>query len=60
MFVTKDHDFEDAAQLPGPPPKVILLLIGNTRTRLVLSVLTRHEDRIQAFEKNRERILRLK
>lgn len=60
VFVTKDHDFGDATRLPGPSPKVILLLIGNTRTKLVLSVLTRHEGRIRAFESTGERILRLK
>lgn len=60
VFVTKDHDFEDPEAHPGPPPKVILLLIGNTRYDLVMSVLTRDEARIRAFESNGERILRLK
>lgn len=60
VFVTKDRDFEDATRHQGPPPKVILLLVGNTRTRLALSVLTRNEERIKGFETSGERILRLK
>jgi len=59
VLVTKDHDFEDASLHPGPPPKVILLLIGNTATPSVLALLTRHAGRIEAFGLDRERILRL-
>ncbi len=60
VLVTKDRDFEDATRHEGPPPKVILLLVGNTRTRFALSVLTRNEEQIKAFETSGERILRLK
>jgi predicted nuclease of predicted toxin-antitoxin system len=43
-LVTKDRDFERAAQFPGPPPKCILLMLGNASTDDVENLL-RHGRR---------------
>ena len=56
-FLTKDGDFEDAREHPGPPPKVILLRIGNASTSRVVALLLRNEARIVAFGADNRRIL---
>ncbi len=60
VLLTKDRDFENEREPPGPPPKVILLLIGNSSTKRVEALLSRHAERIAAFEANSERILSLR
>ena len=60
MLLAKDRDLEDERAHPGPPPKVILLRIGNTDTDLVMALLTRNEAKIRAFETSPERMLTLK
>jgi predicted nuclease of predicted toxin-antitoxin system len=60
VLVTKDHDFEDAAAYPGPPPKVILIDAGNSGTAVVMSVMTQNQSRIEGFENTAERTLRLR
>ncbi|MBA2263230.1 MAG: DUF5615 family PIN-like protein, partial [Chloroflexi bacterium] len=32
VLVTKDRDFEQAVEFPGPPPKCILIAVGNATT----------------------------
>ena len=56
-LVTKDRDFECAAQFPGPPPKCILLMLGNASTDDVESLLRHSAADIEAFEHDPRRLL---
>lgn len=49
LIVTQDSDFSDRVDLFGHPPKVIWLRCGNTATRYVADLLTRHRAAIEAF-----------
>lgn len=40
VIVTFDEDFESLANLYGFPPKVIILKLGNSSTKVIASVLT--------------------
>lgn len=48
-IVTKDSDFQRLAQVLGPPPKVILLHIGNGSTTVVEALLRTHFVEISSF-----------
>ena len=39
VIVTKDNDFHWRAEVFGPPPKIIMVRLGNCQTRLVESLL---------------------
>jgi predicted nuclease of predicted toxin-antitoxin system len=47
--VSKDADFARLSAVPGPPPKVIWLRIGNGPTRDVVALLQTRAADIQAF-----------
>lgn len=49
IIVTKDNDFQWRAEVHGPPPKVIMVRLGNCRTRLVESLLRMHSPDIEQF-----------
>ena len=59
MIMTKDADFDDEAAHPGPPPKAIHLLIGNSSTRAIDALVRSSIDEILAFEHDSERILEI-
>lgn len=56
-LVTKDRDFERAARFPGPPPKCILLIVGNASTDDIESVIRDAAPSIDAFEHDSGRLL---
>jgi predicted nuclease of predicted toxin-antitoxin system len=41
VVMTKDHDFVERVNRFGPPPRVIWLTIGNTKTRVLKDVLSK-------------------
>lgn len=49
IIVSKDNDFRQRVLLLGPPPKVIWLDLGNSRTAAVASLLRTSPERIRAF-----------
>lgn len=57
--VTKDRDFESAADFPGPPPKCILVILGNANTDDIEALLRRSVAEIDAFEHDERRLLTL-
>lgn len=58
-LVTKDHDFESAADFTGPPPKCIVVSLGNASTDDVEALLRRSTVEIDAFEHDDRRLLTL-
>ncbi len=48
-IVTKDADFLQRSWLLGPPPKVIVLRVGNAGTRTVEVLLRRQHIRMRDF-----------
>jgi predicted nuclease of predicted toxin-antitoxin system len=56
-LVTKDRDFERAAQFPGPPPKCILVMLGNASTDDAENLLRQSASDIEAFEHDPRRLL---
>ena len=57
--LTKDHDFEALAIASGPPPRVVVLAIGNCTTAEAAEVMFANADLIDAFLKGEESILTL-
>src|SRR5687768_11273568 len=49
VVVSKDADFYHRALMGAPPPKLVWLRIGNCTRDLLLSVLVRHRQDIEAF-----------
>ena len=60
VLLTKDQDFESQILHPGPPPKGIILYLGNTTTVAVERLIRSHAAEITAFETDGERILRVR
>ncbi|HJQ35490.1 MAG TPA: DUF5615 family PIN-like protein [Pyrinomonadaceae bacterium] len=54
-IVTKDADFGDLCMLRGFPPKVVWIRRGNCKTQAVEAILRRHQDDIEAL--NRDEIV---
>lgn len=48
-IVSKDSDFRQRAFLLGPPPKVIVVALGNCTTSQVEELLRKHSREIQHF-----------
>lgn len=48
-IVSKDDDFRERAIIDGPPPKVVILRIGNCTTERLANLLTEHKHGIAAF-----------
>lgn len=48
-IVSKDSDFQQRAMVFGSPPKVILVRLGNCRTRLVESLLRQRSAQVAQF-----------
>lgn len=59
VLITKDRDFQRAKDFPGPPPKCILITAGNASTDDIEDLLRRSMARIDGFETDPARILRL-
>lgn len=47
--VTKDSDFADGRKHPGPPPKAVRLLIGNSTIAELEQYIRDHAAAIEAF-----------
>lgn len=54
ILVTKDEDFRELAIRKGPPPKVIILLVGNCTTARIEAVLRRSQGDIERFSADPE------
>ncbi len=52
VVISKDSDFNDLAFMHGPPPKVIWLRIGNTKTDDIAVLLNNEAERIHTFGSN--------
>jgi predicted nuclease of predicted toxin-antitoxin system len=50
--VTNDDDFLELSILKGFPPKVILLRVGNQKTKYIAKVLITHTENIDLFYKS--------
>jgi predicted nuclease of predicted toxin-antitoxin system len=48
-IITKDEDFIKLSMIFGPPPKVILLSIGNLKNKDLAEVIKRNTTNIQKF-----------
>lgn len=48
-IVTKDNDFQWRAEVVGPPPKVIMVRLGNCRTGIVESLIRMSLRDIEGF-----------
>lgn len=49
VIVSKDDDFRELALAFGPPPKVLLLCIGNCSTKSIEILLRKYRQQIQDF-----------
>lgn len=49
VIVSFDEDFESLANLYGFPPKVVILRLGNSSTKIIASVLTSKASDIENF-----------
>ena len=56
-IISKDKDFYQRALLYGSPPKFVWLCIGNCTRSDLLSLIQRHEGKIQMFETSPESVL---
>ena len=52
MLVTKDENFQRLSVLPGPPPKVICIRLGNCATADVARLLRFRAKEVHAFVEN--------
>lgn len=57
VIVSKDHDFRQMSFLLGAPPKVILVRLGNSSTRLVEQALRKHFALIAIFVGDKDKAL---
>jgi predicted nuclease of predicted toxin-antitoxin system len=48
-IVSKDSDFVSRVTLRGPPPRLVLLRVGNASTRQITDLLRAHADQIRGF-----------
>lgn len=49
IIVSKDDDFRELALTYGPPPKVLMLLLGNCSTDQIENLLRKNESVIREF-----------
>ena len=56
-LVLKDDDFRQLSLLRGPPPKVLVLGIGNGGNAAVLAALLNNRARIEAFNADEQESL---
>ncbi|MCC5790895.1 MAG: DUF5615 family PIN-like protein [Opitutales bacterium] len=54
VLVTKDDDFRELALAFGPPPKVLMLCVGNCSTKFIETLLCKRKEEIEEFVKNAE------
>ena len=59
VLVTKDRDFEQAVEFPGPPPKCLLIAVGNASTDDVEQLIRQSIADLDAFEHDGRRLLAL-
>ena len=57
IIVSKDDDFRELALALGPPPKVLILCVGNRATREMESLLRKNSQRIESFANDEEAAL---
>jgi predicted nuclease of predicted toxin-antitoxin system len=50
MLVTKDDDFVEMSGLRGPPPKLVVIGVGNCTTAAVATLLLQSIERLRLFE----------
>ena len=55
VVVTKDRDYRRLSVELGHPPKVILILSGNSPVAVVESLLRDHYDEIESFDQDPDR-----
>lgn len=53
-IVTNDDDFEALSRRFGPPPKIVMLRVGNASATALRACLARHEDDIARFIQSTE------
>ena len=54
IILTNDDDFLELSLLKGVPPKVILLRIGNQKTKNVANILIRQVEKIDSFSQSED------
>lgn len=57
VLVTKDRDFERADEFPGPPPRCILITLGNASTDDVEELIRQAVADVDVFEHDNRRLL---
>ena len=57
IIVSKDDDFRELALADGPPPKTIVLQIGNCSTRRIVDLLCQYDSQIVQFSQDAESAL---
>jgi predicted nuclease of predicted toxin-antitoxin system len=57
VLVTKDRDFERDVEYPGPPPKCVLLMLGNATTDDVELRVRQAVEELAGFEHDARRVL---
>lgn len=58
-LITRDRDFESTSQFPGPPPKCVLLIVGNASTDDIEHLVRQAAVEVDAFEHDSRRLLTL-
>ena len=54
-IVSKDSDFADATNYPGPPPHVVRLRVGNSISVALEAYIRAHAEEIEDFAASNER-----
>ncbi len=57
VVITKDRDYADSVRFPGPPPRIVRLMVRNAGTDAVEAYLREHAAEIEQFSTSNERYL---
>lgn len=57
VVVSKDHDFRSLALREGPPPKAVVLELGNCRSDEIVALLLRRREAVAEFVADAEAAL---
>lgn len=57
VIVSKDGDFRERALIIGPPPKVVLVRLGNCKTSIVESLLRQRHKQIAEILEGEDSLL---
>ncbi len=52
-ILTKDNDFDEYSQLRGCPPKIVHLICGNAKSRVILEIILGNKKEIFFFRRVR-------